>query len=173
MKKPLVFILLIVIGGLTSIIFSCDNKDEDDNGSNDDDTFGEDPRPECMNNEPPEIISYTLVVNGIEVGHTAIIVSSDEISLSFEYKDINCNIENAYFSINCDDYGQSCLNIEDKYSIRIPDMGCSSEEKGTPYILTLDPADFAIHPEVGVYGFLLIDSCYDSGNPSMFDIIVE
>ncbi len=150
----------------------------DDDASGDDDIDTDDDVPQCdgLNvNTPPYLYSVDLIVNGEVVEQPYTATTDDSLSLTFEYYDAECNIEqvpglgNMYrgeFFVAADDRDRDNLSEEAwdqlvQHEWYLPGIGCSSEESG-PYVIELDPATWVVdESEVREYPFIvtLEDGC--------------
>ena len=158
---------------------SDDDSDDDaaDDDATDDDAQSDDDVPECEGgaNTDPILYSVDLIVNGDVVEQPYVATTDDAISLTFEYYDAECNIEqvpglgNMYrceFFVAADDRDRDNLSEEAwdqlvQHEWYLPGIGCSSEESG-PYVIELDLATWVVdESEVREYPFIvtLHDGC--------------
>jgi len=153
------------------------NDDDNDDDVTDDDVVDDDvPQCDGLNvNTPPYLYSVDLIVNGEVVEQPYTATTDDALSLTFEYYDAECNIEQipglginyqGKFFVWADDRDKDNLSEEawgqlSYHRWYLPGIGCSSEESG-PYVIELDLATWVVdESEVREYPFIvtLHDGC--------------
>ncbi len=195
MKSAITIFILLLFSITISIIISCDKEDEgaddddvgdddDTDGNDDDDSSSDNDNPECDSNVYPVLISVALIVNGVETQMPTTVQATDALAIAFEYSDEDCNLDDVG-----SDYGEGYggrvdirwntledLPIEVHAYWLSNDIDCSSEEKGAPYFLEIDPNDY-----IPANGYVrqyplrmtLFDNCGSGSNRLEIDFTVE
>ena len=169
-KGLFVIFLAMVIGLYLSFACSTDdddnddnnndsNLDDDDNDNDNDDTSSsmdddsgddtdDDTSDYCSEHQgddwEPALFSTTLLVNGEEVEMPATVHLSDTLALAIEYEDPDCNLIGGRITINPNPNEIYRYEIEKILpgAYILEDIGCSSNEEGEPYNLSLDTNNF-------------------------------
>jgi len=170
---------------------------DDDDDVVDDDTIGDDDSAEeipdeCKipTNTEPLLYAVNVIVNGETVTQPYTATTDDELALSLEYYDAQCNLDtipglpedvfSGHLYVFLDERDEDNLSPEaiaklDHHSWRLPGIGCSSEESG-PYVIELDPQDWVVdETEVREYPFRvrLDDACGASSLYAYVDFTVN
>ena len=148
--------LNILIALLLLFVFAaCDSSDpstssgQADDDDSDDDSDGQ-PYEGCEENTAPELLSITVIVNGLPVEQPVTLDTNDTLAFSIEYYDEECNFQMEdrrgmirFLASDADvyAYGDAAKVLDNSYYL--DGIGCSSEEDG-PFVINVDPNDFAV-----------------------------
>jgi hypothetical protein len=144
------------------VVLGCGDGDDDgamERTGDDDDT--------CLDDQPPELLSVEVVVNGETVQTPVTIQQSDQLELSIEYNDVDCNL----------DGGGPILFLENENAVEglpdagFADVGCSSEERGAPFLFPVNPFHFGGTPHD--ISLLIADACGLQSNMILLEIRME
>jgi hypothetical protein len=188
--KQVTWVAIFCLAFCLLLVVSCQNDqaeddDETDDDSSDDDSSDDDavngddePKPGCERNQPVELLGVTAILNGVPADMPFTVSTQDQLALSFEYADADCNLEGGHIHLGLNEGEKDNLDIELIMSMRkdypLEDIGCSSEQSG-PYLIPIDPTFWllpdGLERDLPLTGYF--DDVCDAGAQNPFYIDIE
>jgi len=124
--------------------------------------------PGCDNRNKPLLQGISLIVNNKEVEMPAVVRTTDNVKIAMNYFDKDCDLVGGYIEIKPDSNEPDTLDDILRHYYTIANIGCSSEEEGKPYFLSIDPIDYLLPADLKrtlPMEFSLEDSCTYESKP--------
>jgi hypothetical protein len=148
----------VALATILGLLIACSA--EDSGGSGDD--SGDDDS--CIGDNEPELLSVTVIVNGVSVETPATIQPTDQLELAIEYNDADCNLDGGSAAL----YSPNEDTLIDLPDISFEGLGCSSAEAGGPFVFSLNAMYFG--GATAPYGLEVFDACGLASNAITLEI---